>query len=142
MRGLGDACRALDAPIVGGNVSLYNETSSGPIYPTPVIGMVGRLPDAHRAGRLGFAHEDDAIALVGPFAPALAASELDKLHGSPLPDGLPEIDMEAVGPRRPSSATPSAPAPSPAPTTSPRAAWRSPSPSAVWPAAWARGQPR
>ncbi|MFM9139128.1 MAG: phosphoribosylformylglycinamidine synthase subunit PurL, partial [Solirubrobacterales bacterium] len=45
VRGIGDACRALDAPIVGGNVSLYNEAPSGPIYPTPVIGMVGLLPD-------------------------------------------------------------------------------------------------
>jgi phosphoribosylformylglycinamidine synthase II len=96
IRGLGDACRALDAPIVGGNVSLYNETSSGPIYPTPVIGMVGRLPAAARAGRQGFAHPGDAIALVGPFTPSMAAGELAKLHGSPLPDGLPPIDIPAV----------------------------------------------
>ncbi len=96
VRGLGDACRALRAPIVGGNVSLYNETSSGPIYPTPVIGMVGRLPDASRAGRLGFVRAGDAIALVGPFAPSLAASELTKLQGEPLPDGLAEIEIEAI----------------------------------------------
>jgi phosphoribosylformylglycinamidine synthase II len=96
VRGLGDACRALDAPIVGGNVSLYNETSSGPIYPTPVIGMVGRLPDAHFAGRLGFARAGDTIALVGPFAPSLDASELAKLRGHALPDELPEIDIAAV----------------------------------------------
>ena len=96
VRGLGEACRALDAPIVGGNVSLYNEGATGPIYPTPVIGMVGRLPDARRAGRLGFAKEGDAIALVGPFNPALPASELAKLLGHALPDGLPEIDIDAV----------------------------------------------
>ena len=96
VRGLGDACRALQAPIVGGNVSLYNEGPAGPIYPTPVVGMVGRLPDAARAGRLGFAHEGDAIALVGPFTPSLAASELAKLQGEPLPDGLAEIDLDAV----------------------------------------------
>jgi phosphoribosylformylglycinamidine synthase II len=96
VRGLGDACRALDAPIVGGNVSLYNETSSGPIYPTPVIGMVGRLPDERHAGRLGFARAGDTIALVGPFAPSLAASELSKLRGERLPDGLPDIDVAAV----------------------------------------------
>jgi phosphoribosylformylglycinamidine synthase subunit PurL len=96
VRGLGDACRALQAPIVGGNVSLYNETSSGPIYPTPVVGMVGRLPDAHRAGRLGFARAGDTIALVGPFVPSPAASELSKLRGSALPDELPEIDIAAV----------------------------------------------
>jgi phosphoribosylformylglycinamidine synthase subunit PurL len=96
VRGLGDACRALRAPIVGGNVSLYNETSSGPIYPTPVIGMVGRLPDASHAGRLGFSRVGDTVALIGPFAPSLAASELAKLRGHELPDGLPEIDIGAV----------------------------------------------
>ena len=96
VRGLGDACRALRAPIVGGNVSLYNEGPSGPIYPTPVIGMVGLLPDASRAGRLGFQREGDAIALLGPFTPSLAASELDKLHGRPLPDQLPPFELEDV----------------------------------------------
>ncbi len=96
VRALGDACRALDAPIVGGNVSLYNEGATGPIYPTPVIGMVGGLPDARRAGRLGFARAGDRIALVGPFAPSLDAGELNKLLGRPLPDGLPAIDIQAV----------------------------------------------
>ncbi len=96
VRGLGDACRALEAPIVGGNVSLYNEGPSGPIYPTPVVGMVGRLPDAARAGRLGWAREGDAIALVGPFAPVLPASELAKLWGRQLPPRLPAIDVGAV----------------------------------------------
>ncbi len=96
VRGLGDACRALAAPIVGGNVSLYNEGASGPIYPTPVIGMVGRLPDARAAGRLGFAGEGDEIALLGPFDPATGASELAKLCGEALPDGLPDIDLDGV----------------------------------------------
>jgi phosphoribosylformylglycinamidine synthase len=96
VRGLGDGCRALGAPIVGGNVSLYNEGPNGPIYPTPVIGMVGRLPDARRAGHLGFARAGDRIALVGPFEPALAASELCKLRGEPLPDELPPIELDAV----------------------------------------------
>ena len=97
VRGLGDACRALEAPIVGGNVSLYNEgASAGPIYPTPVIGMVGELPDVHAAGRSGFARAGDAIALVGPFTPSLDASELAKLWGWELPDGLPAIDIDAV----------------------------------------------
>jgi phosphoribosylformylglycinamidine synthase subunit PurL len=96
VRGLGDACRALDAPIVGGNVSLYNEGPTGPIYPTPVIGMVGRLPNARCAGTLGFQRGGDHIALVGPFSPSPAASELAKLLGEPLPDGLPAIDVDAV----------------------------------------------
>ena len=61
VRGLGEACRALQAPIVGGNVSLYNEGATGPIYPTPVIGMVGlacrrapcRAPRLRARGRRG-----------------------------------------------------------------------------------------
>ncbi|HMJ35738.1 MAG TPA: phosphoribosylformylglycinamidine synthase subunit PurL [Baekduia sp.] len=100
VRGLGDACRALEAPIVGGNVSLYNEGADGPIYPTPVVGMVGLLPDATRAGRLGFARAGDAIALVGwnggVSGGSLAASELSKLRGEALPDGLPAIDLAQV----------------------------------------------
>ena len=84
------------APIVGGNVSLYNEGATGPIYPTPVIGMVGRLPDARRAARLGFARPGDEIALVGAPRPSLEASELAKLLGWPLPDGLPAADIAAV----------------------------------------------
>ncbi len=97
VRGLGDACRALDAPIVGGNVSLYNEGETGPIYPTPVVGMVGALPDVTRAGRLGFLREGDAWGFCGPNrSPSLAASELSKLRGEPLPDGLPEVDVDQV----------------------------------------------
>ncbi len=97
VRGLGDACRALQAPIVGGNVSLYNEgATAGPIYPTPVIGMVGSLPDVRRAGQLGFVREGDPIALVGPFAPCMDASELAKLWGHALPDGLAPVDIDAV----------------------------------------------
>jgi phosphoribosylformylglycinamidine synthase II len=96
VRGLGDACRALDAPIVGGNVSLYNEGATGPIYPTPVIGMVGRLPDARRASQLGFARAGDEIALVGAWRPSLDASELAKLLGRPLPDGLAALELATV----------------------------------------------
>ncbi|MDP9399568.1 MAG: phosphoribosylformylglycinamidine synthase subunit PurL, partial [Actinomycetota bacterium] len=95
VRGLGDACRALGVPVVGGNVSLYNEGPAGPIYPTPVVGMVGELPDAARAGSLGFRQEGDLIALAGPFRPALAGSELARLRGEPLPDGLPGLDLAA-----------------------------------------------
>jgi phosphoribosylformylglycinamidine synthase II len=93
--GLGDACRALGVPVVGGNVSLYNEGGGGPIYPTPVVGMVGELPDARRAGRLGFANEGDAVALVaaGSWAPSAAASELAKLRGEPVAGPLPAADL-------------------------------------------------
>ncbi len=96
VRGLGDACRALEVPVVGGNVSLYNESADGPIYPTPVVGMVGELPDAARAGGLAFVREGDRIALVGPFAGDLRGSELARLGGAELPTSLPEIDIAAV----------------------------------------------
>jgi len=91
--GLADACNALGIPVVGGNVSLYNETERGPIYPTPVVGLVGELPDPARAGGVALA-EGDAIALVGPFAPSLAGSELAKLRGE-LGPGLPDADIDA-----------------------------------------------
>jgi phosphoribosylformylglycinamidine synthase subunit PurL len=98
VRGLGDACRALGVPIVGGNVSLYNESeAAGPIYPTPVVGLVGRLPDARVTARSGFAHAGDAWGLAGWNAtPSLAAAELAKLRGEPLPDGLPAVDLDHV----------------------------------------------
>jgi phosphoribosylformylglycinamidine synthase II len=92
--GLGDACRALGVPVVGGNVSLYNEGGGGPIYPTPVVGMVGELPDPARAGRLGWARAGDAVALiVGSWAPSPAGSELAKLRGEPLEGPLPTAEL-------------------------------------------------
>ena len=96
VEGIAQACATLGVPVVGGNVSLYNEAPSGPIYPTPVIGMVGRLPDPARAGRLGFAAAGDAIALVGDFHPSPVGSELAKLRGAELAGPLPEIDAAAV----------------------------------------------
>jgi phosphoribosylformylglycinamidine synthase len=96
IEGLSRACRELEVPVVGGNVSLYNEAPSGPIYPTPVIGMVGKLPDARSAGTLGFAAEGDAIALVGPFGPSHAGSELSKLRGEAPAGPLPAPDPSAL----------------------------------------------
>ena len=93
--GLGDACRALGVPVVGGNVSLYNEGGGGPIYPTPVVGMVGELPDAASAGRLGFAQPGDAVALIAArgWAPSLTGSELAKLRGAAPEGELPAADL-------------------------------------------------
>jgi phosphoribosylformylglycinamidine synthase subunit PurL len=93
--GLADACEALGVPVVGGNVSLYNEGPEGPIYPTPVVGMVGELPDPARVAGSVFAREGDAVALLGPFAPSLAGSELAKQRGE-LDMGLPSPDITAV----------------------------------------------
>jgi len=93
--GLAEACEQLGVPVVGGNVSLYNEGPEGPIYPTPVVGMVGELPDPARACGSAFIREGDAIALLGPFSPSLAGSELAK-QGGVLDAGLPQPDVAAV----------------------------------------------
>jgi phosphoribosylformylglycinamidine synthase len=93
VQGLADVCTELGIPVVGGNVSLYNETDGRPIYPTPVVGLVGELPDASKAGGIAL-RNDDAIALVGPFAPSLAGSELAKQRGE-LGPGLPGVDLAA-----------------------------------------------
>jgi len=72
--GIADACRALKIPVVGGNVSFYNESPEGPVLPTPVIGMVGLLDDVSRICRAGFRSEGHVIALIGRMDPDLAAS--------------------------------------------------------------------
>ena len=94
VRALADACGDLGIPVVGGNVSLYNETEAGPIYPTPVVGLVGELPDSARTGGIALA-AGDAIAVCGPFSPSLAGSELAKLRGE-LGPGLPTLPVADV----------------------------------------------
>ncbi len=65
LQGVGEAARALDFPIVSGNVSLYNETMGAGIPPTPAIGGVGLLKDVTKAAKLAFARAGDAILLIG-----------------------------------------------------------------------------
>jgi phosphoribosylformylglycinamidine synthase len=96
VEGLARACEALGVPVVGGNVSLYNEAPNGPILPTPIVGMVGRLPDVEHSGRIGFANDGDAVGLVGPFAPSLNGSELAKLRGEAPVGALPVMEPLAV----------------------------------------------
>jgi phosphoribosylformylglycinamidine synthase len=92
--GLGDACRALDIPITGGNVSLYNETDGKAILPTPVIGVVGLLEDADRVLRRPFADAGKDVLLLGEGYGELGGSEyLKTVHG--LVRGLPpRLDLE------------------------------------------------
>ena len=93
IEGLREACEMLGVPVVGGNVSLYNESPDGPILPTPVIGMVGKLPDAARTGRVGFATPGDRIAIIGAFNPSRTGSEIAKLHGEAPAGTLPAKDL-------------------------------------------------
>ncbi|MEK7799914.1 MAG: phosphoribosylformylglycinamidine synthase subunit PurL, partial [Acidobacteriota bacterium] len=80
--GIADACRALEAPIVGGNVSFYNETEGKGIHPTPTIAMVGFLVDVKGAITQWFKREGDLIFLLGGPEGSLAGSEyLALCHG-------------------------------------------------------------
>jgi phosphoribosylformylglycinamidine synthase len=65
VRGIGEACRALEFPVVSGNVSLYNETNGRAILPTPTIGGVGLLDDFSKSMTLAFKAEGEAILLIG-----------------------------------------------------------------------------
>jgi phosphoribosylformylglycinamidine synthase len=93
--GLAAACEELGVPVVGGNVSLYNEGPDGPIYPTPVVAMVGELPDPARTAPASFVSEGDAIGLLGPFTPTMHGSEIAKQRGE-LALGLPEPRVAEV----------------------------------------------
>jgi phosphoribosylformylglycinamidine synthase subunit PurL len=80
--GLATACRALDIPITGGNVSLYNETDGRAVLPTPVLGVVGIIEDDSRIVRRTFQREGDVIVLLGTSANELGGSEyLKTIHG-------------------------------------------------------------
>ncbi len=94
VEGMAAACRAFDVPVVGGNVSLYNEGPDGPIYPTPVVGMVGELPDVRRAGSSAF-RAPGMEALLGMFSPSLLGSELARLQGA-IEGRLEPFDLKKV----------------------------------------------
>lgn len=89
IRGMGDACRAFETPVTGGNVSFYNQNPDGPVFPTPTIGMVGVLDDFATRLSLGFKQAGDLIYLVGKVVDDIACSEyLYQLRGvkySPAP---------------------------------------------------------
>ena len=82
IEGIAEACRALDIPITGGNVSLYNETDGNAIYPTPVVGVVGLIDDSSRTLARTFRAENSAILLLGRGGAELGGSEyLKRSHG-------------------------------------------------------------
>ena len=95
VEGIGAACRALNVPITGGNVSLYNETDGIAIYPTPVIGVVGLLEHAdHVVGRR-FRESGDAIVLLGVDRGELGGSEYLKVVHNLVRGVPPTLDLEA-----------------------------------------------
>jgi phosphoribosylformylglycinamidine synthase subunit PurL len=104
--GISEACRALDTPITGGNVSFYNETLGKPIYPTPVLGVLGLMEDADFAVGSGFQHEGDVILLLDGASPesarsgdhsasAFSSSEYAKTTKGIVAGAPPSIDLAA-----------------------------------------------
>lgn len=94
--GMAEACRRLGTPVIGGNVSLYNENAKGAIYPTPVVGMVGLVHDTDHITTQGFKQEGDVIFLLGETKAELGGSEFQyAVHG--VTEGRPpviDLDVE------------------------------------------------
>jgi len=93
IKGISEACRALDFPVVSGNVSLYNETNGQAILPTPAIGGIGLLPDLDKMATLAFKADGDAILLIGGHGSHLGQSiylrdVLGREDGAPPPVDL------------------------------------------------------
>jgi phosphoribosylformylglycinamidine synthase II len=94
LEGMAEACRVLDTPITGGNVSLYNEDGETAIRPTPVIGMVGVIDDVRASIPMGFFKQGDAIVLLGETHDEIGASEyLAVIHGVEA-GRVPSIDLD------------------------------------------------
>ncbi len=95
LRGMAEACRVLETPVTGGNVSLYNENPRGAIYPTPTVGMVGIVDDLAHVTTSGFRAEGDDIVLLGRNTAELGGSEyLKVVHGRVAGDA-PALDLDA-----------------------------------------------
>jgi len=95
VRGISDACRALETPVVSGNVSFYNETDGRAIPPTPTIGMVGLLEDVERRVRMPFRAAGDVVALLGTTRDELGGSEFLRAVRGRDEGPCPEVDLEA-----------------------------------------------
>ncbi len=92
---LADGCRQLDTPVVGGNVSFYNESFGEAIYPTPVIGMLGLLDDVNNRVTSKFKSEGDRILLLGETREDLGGSEYLKVLHKRVEGKPPAIDWDA-----------------------------------------------
>ena len=95
VKGMGEACRVLETPITGGNVSFYNQTLDEAIYPTPMIGMVGIIQPGSIAPPIGFQNEEDIIVLLGRTRDELGASEYQRSILGRLEGPLPHLDLNA-----------------------------------------------
>jgi phosphoribosylformylglycinamidine synthase len=95
VRGLGDAARAFEVPVISGNVSLNNETKGKPVLPTPQIAMVGLMPDASKAVRVHFKDDGDKVFVLGTTEPSdLGASEYLSVYAGLQKGRLPTLDYD------------------------------------------------
>jgi phosphoribosylformylglycinamidine synthase len=92
--GMSEACRTLQTPVIGGNVSLYNETSGTAVYPTPVVGMVGLVADIDHITTQNFQQSGDLIYLIGETKAEFGGSELQKLVNGQIFGKAPEVNLE------------------------------------------------
>ncbi|MCK9244831.1 MAG: phosphoribosylformylglycinamidine synthase subunit PurL [Candidatus Marinimicrobia bacterium] len=93
VQGMGDACRVFDTPVTGGNVSFYNESPKGAIYPTPVVGMVGLIEDIKYITTSWFKNDGDFIMLLGALKGELGGSEYLKVIHNIVGGDAPDIDL-------------------------------------------------
>jgi phosphoribosylformylglycinamidine synthase len=94
VQGIADACKTFNIAVISGNVSFYNESPKGAIYPTPTIGMIGILPDIGKRCTQYFKNEGDAVLLLGETKEELGGSEyLKVIHGKVAGDA-PALDLE------------------------------------------------
>ena len=93
VRGIADACRALETPVTGGNVSFYNESGDSAIWPTPVIGMLGLIGDHRLAVRHRFA-DGSLVYLLGETFPELGGSEFAETQLGVVAGRPPALDLE------------------------------------------------
>ena len=91
--GMSEACRSLQTPVIGGNVSLYNETNGEAVYPTPVIGMVGLISDTKHITTQNFKQAGDHIYVIGESKADWGGSELQKLLHGKIFGQAPTIDL-------------------------------------------------
>ncbi|WP_209124786.1 phosphoribosylformylglycinamidine synthase subunit PurL [Alkalihalobacillus sp. BA299] len=92
--GMSEACRAFGVPVIGGNVSLYNERSGEAVYPTPTIGMVGLIEKTEHITTQNFKEAGDIIYLLGETKQEFGGSELQKLMEGRISGKAPAIDLE------------------------------------------------
>ncbi len=91
--GMSEACNVLSTPVIGGNVSLYNETNGEAVYPTPVVGMVGLIEDVKHITTQNFKTAGDLIYVIGEAEAEFGGSELQKLLNGKIFGKAPSIDL-------------------------------------------------